>query len=261
MKLHSILIGFFLLFQIEGKAQVVAEEILNLTFSPSNSGDIAAHPNVDNIQAWTNGSQTFGLFGSMPVSDFGNGYAGLTVTHGLFGYKWGFEGGFDITGADVWDVHSISFDYEVKGHNGEASLALSLGSWSGLAPLPSTSTDDSGPIFAAPLNAGDPATGTVTFDFTTNQLSVTRVGYATHTEAFSGSLLLGAGTHLTDILVSNTLYGGTFDANVDSTGSQDGDNDAFYRIDNFIVTAAVPEPSSMMLILLGGGLFTLRRKR
>ncbi|TLD69227.1 PEP-CTERM sorting domain-containing protein [Phragmitibacter flavus] len=259
MKIQSILLASVLLFQAAGRAQSVGEELLNLTFSPSNAGDIAAHPSVDNIVPWTNGSEVLGIFSHMPVADFSNGYAELTIGHGLFGYRWGFEGGFDITGTESWTVHSISFDYEVLGHNGEASLALNVGPWSGVAPLPTTSTSDSGPIFSAPSSNGDVAEGTVTFDFLTNQLSVSRVGHATHTQAFSGSLLLGPGTYLTDILVSNTRSGsdGAFDANTDATEGADGS----YRIDNFIVVASVPEPSSMALILLGGTLFTLRRRK
>jgi hypothetical protein len=257
MRNSPIAIALLVLSQSPGNAQ----ELINLTFSPSNSGDIAAHPNVSNIQAWTNGSETVNLFSTMPTSNFGSGYAGLTVGHGLFGYRWGFEGGFDIIGASIWDVQSVSFDYEVRGHDGEASLVLGLGSWSGLAPLPTTSVEDFGPVFSAPTSGpGEIANGTVTFDFVAGELSVSRAGYATHTASFSGSQQLAAGTHLIDILVSNTVTppGGAFDANVDSTGNIA--NNAFYRVDNFIVTAvAVPEPSAA--VLCGFGVLALFRRR
>lgn len=261
MKSNTLLLSAasLLLFQLSVNGQEV--DIINLTFSPSNAGDVALNPNVSNILPWTNGSTTTGFFATMPSTDFSNGYAGLTVGHGLFGFKWGFEGAFDTTGSVAYDVHTLSFDYDALGHNGEASLALNVGSWSGTAPLPSTSTPG-GTIFDVPVN-GITSTGTVTYDFINNTLLVTRTGpgvtTTSYSTSFSGDLLLNPGTHAIDILVSNTVTAnGAFDVNVNSAG---GGNDGYYRIDNFRITgSAVPEPSSVVSAALGL-LCLLRRSR
>ncbi|MCB1226167.1 MAG: PEP-CTERM sorting domain-containing protein [Verrucomicrobiales bacterium] len=120
--------------------------------------------------------------------------------------------------------------------------------------------EGSGPIFT-PVNIGEEATGTVTFDFLTHTLTVTRDGYADYTTGFVGSAPLAAGTHRIDILTSNTKPGsdGAFDANDDSAGSA---TDGFYRIDNFhVIAQQVPEPSSALLGVLAGGWLGLRRRR
>lgn len=247
-------------------------DLVNLTFS-SNAGDIAAHPQVSNITSWTNGSEIYddpfdsGLY-YMPGSDFGNGYAEITSQPLQFGYQWGFEGGFDMTSTNPWQVCRISFDYDVFGHNGEASLALMLGPWAGSAPLPSTGSDWDLPTDTWP--PGSPAQrsyGSVIFDFVSNSLTVTRTGVDYHTQLetsyspFSAALTddfsLSTGTHAIDILVTNTRpqSDGGFDSMAASTMGEAG----FYRIDNFRVTA-IPEPSSLLL-LSSASVFLLTRRR
>lgn len=259
----------FLLAPGSAKAQV--EDLVFLTFdpAPANPGDIAMHPDVDNILPWVNGSNV-GPFSSLPVLNFNFGYAELTQTHGAFGYQWGFEGGFEILGTIPWDVQTISFDYDVLGHNGEASLSLDVGPWSGIAPLPSTGTVNSGPNF--PLNVdlipsgtpGEGAQGTVTFDFANNTITVTGSTplrtYPIFTTGLPDSFLLGQGVHDIRLLVSNTAPGSSdlFDANVNST---DGNN-AFYRIDNFRITALpTPEPSRAVLLVIAGMAMVVGRRR
>lgn len=261
MKAKALLLTAVSAFFLSSHANSQVVDIIHLTYSPSNAGDIANNLDVSNVTPWTNGSTTAAFIGTMPTSDFSSGYAGLTVPFGLFGYRWGFEGGFDTTGSNIYDVHTITFDYDVLGHNGPASLALSVGSWNGTAPLPSTMVNVGG-IFDVPTN-GTRATGSVTYDFTTNTLLVTRnpgpgIINTSYSTGFSGDLELNAGTHLIDILVTNTVVGnGTFDANVQST---EGAN-ALYRIDNFRITGSVvPEPSSLLSAALGA-LCLLRRKR
>jgi hypothetical protein len=236
-------------------------DLVNLTFT-SNAGDIAAHPQVSNITPWTNGSELYpdpfnsGIY-VMPNDDFGNGYAGLTMPGPRFGFQWGFEGSFDL--ASEFEVSAISFDYNVLGHNGEASLALALGSWNSSAPLPSTDQGHQGPIFS-PVGVAEQASGTVTFNFVTDTLTVTRVGYADYTTAFTDSLTLSSGTHSIDMLVSNTdqSFDGYWDVNAASTLGADG----YYRIDNFRVSAApVPEPSSLLLLGSSFALLLTRRRR
>lgn len=237
-------------------------DIVHLTFADSGAGDIALNPNVTNISSWVNGSVLEeDVFGAgifyMPDPDFNNGYAGLTVPNPNFGFQWGFHGGFDVIGSPVWDVCEISFDYDVLGHNGEASLMLGLGDWSGVAPLPSTGAHEFGPIFE-PVNIGERARGTVTFNFDTDTLQVTREGYSTYSTSFAGELLLDANTHAIDVLVSNTTMGGFFDVNADSAQGSNG----FYRIDNFRVTASqVPEPSSILTASIATLMMLFRRRR
>jgi hypothetical protein len=258
-KFTSLLFAFSLILsQSPVSAQAPVEDIINLTFSPSNAGDVANNPDVTNILSWVNGSTTVGITPTMPSDDFANGYAGLTVPYANFGYLWGFEGGFDTLGTVVYDVHSVSFDFDLLGHNGEAILDLSVGSWSGSTPLPST-VSAGGPIFGANPTNGTQATGSVTFDFLTNTLTVTRVGFSPYSTSFVGDLELNPGTHVIDILTSNTVTSnGAFDANTNAMG---GANDAFYRIDNFRITgSAVPEPSSTITAALGL-MFLLRRNR
>jgi hypothetical protein len=220
------------------------------------------HPNINNITPWVNGSELADdPFNSgihyMPDPDFDNGYAGLTVPNPNFGFQWGFHGGFAVLGAAVWNVCEISFDYDVLGHNGEASLALGVGNWNGVAPLPSTDAFEYGPIFT-PVDIGERATGTVTFDFDSQILFVSRTGYDTYSTSFSGSLLLDADTHLIDILVANTEMGGFFDVNADSANG----SDALYRIDNFRISAsAIPEPSSLLTACFSALYFLSKRRR
>lgn len=267
-----ILASFFALAATSGAQSCV--ELINLAFSP-NAGNIASHPNVSNITSWTNGSETdpdpfnSGVF-YMPDDDFGNGYAGLAVPSPNFGFKWGFEGSFDINSPQAWNVCSISFDYHVLGHNGEADLALSVGSWSGNAPLPSTGTDwDQSYAVFAPVAPGEESWGTVTFNFAADTLNVTRTGYnpasmatnvyGAYTTAFLDELSLSTGTHLIDILTSNTApeSAGGFDVNAGSSFGEDG----FYRIDNFRITASqIPEPSVSLLAFAALGTFLLRRR-
>ncbi|WP_166442515.1 PEP-CTERM sorting domain-containing protein [Phragmitibacter flavus] len=260
-------IGSLLLFAAGGlqvATAQVAETLIDLTFSPGNAGDVAFHPDVSSVDPWTNGSETLSdPFGSglyyMPDPDFGNGYAGLTVPPARFGFMWGFEGGFTLSSTQDWIVHEISFDYDVLGHNGEASLAIDLGTWSGNAPLPSTGPAGSGPNFT-PVAVGERATGTVTFDFYNQTLTVTRDGYSDYTESFLDTHSLGTGFHGIDILVSNTApsVAPAWDVNADSSGGTDG----FYRIDNFQVRALqVPEPSSALAVVMGVGLLFMRRQR
>lgn len=251
-------------------------DLINLTFSPTNAGDTAAHPNVSNISSWINGSELPpDPFGSglyyMPGNDFGNGYAGLTVNPTQFGFKWGFEGGFDLNSSVPLQVSKISFDYDVFGHNGEASLSLAVGAWSGSAPLPSTGSDWDLPTDTfTPVGVAERSYGTVTFDFLNNTLTVSRTGvnfsthtlstYAAYSTGFTGNLSLTNGTQAIDILTTNTkpLSDGAFDANAGSTQSDPG----FYRIDNFrIEAAAVPEPSFAMVLFTSGALIALRRKK
>jgi IPTL-CTERM motif len=235
------------------------ETLINLGFTP-NTGNIAAHPNVSNITPWANGSEIYddpfdsGLY-YMPGSNFGNGYAEITSQSLQFGYKWGFEGAFDLTSTNPWQVCSISFDYDVFGQNGESSLALTLGQWSGSAPLPSTGSDWDLPTDTwPPSSLGQRSYGTVTFDFVTKSLTVTRTGvhYQTQLETIYSPVTipltdvfsLSTGTHAIDILVSNTRAqsdGGYFDTNAASTLGDPG----FYRIDNFQVLAAPTAPTSI----------------
>jgi hypothetical protein len=259
----SVILFAFIAFVGKASAQG-SVDLLNLTFEPSNAGDIAAHPDVSNVTPWVNGSEVlpdpFG-FGTyyMPDPDFGNGYAGLTVPGARFGYKWGFEGSFDVASSDPWAVNQISFDYDVLGHNGEAHLDLIVAGWSGSTPLPSTSGEDFGPVFD-PVTNGERATGSVTFDFAAGTLTVTRAGYLGYVTPLGGSASLGNGTHVIDILVSNTqlLSNGAFDANANATFLAD----AFYRIDNFRITASpVPEPSGVILMALAGLPVIFRRTR
>ena len=266
-------IGLSAAFAMAAQAQT-CETLINLSFSP-NSGDIAAHPNVSNITPWTNGSEvTDDPFNSgiyyMPDDDFGNGYAGLTTPSPRFGWQWGFEGGFDMTSTNPWQVCRVSFDYDVLGHNGEASLALMLGPWTGTAPLPSTGSDWDLPTDTwLPSSPGQRSYGSVVFDFVSNTLTVTRTGvdYSTQLEnnyspismALSSDFSLSTGTHAIDILVSNTRpqSGGGFDAMAASTMGED----AFYRIDNFqVIAAQIPESSSALLGSLGL-LLVFRRRR
>lgn len=274
VKLSSVLVLFLALAGTSGAQTCV--DLINLTFSP-NSGNMAAHPNISNVTPWTNGSETFpdpfgsGLF-TMPTDDFGNGYAGLTVEVPRFGFMWGFEGSFDLNSTQAWDVCSISFDYFVLGHNGEADLALSVGSWSGNTPLPSTGPEwlSSNPVFA-PVAVGESSSGTVTFNFAGDTLNVTRTGYNPasgqttvyddYASSYIADLSLTSGTHLIDILTSNTATqsGGGWDANADSVfNSPNG----LYRIDNFRITASqVPEPSASFLAISALGALLLRRRR
>lgn len=46
--------------------RLCADLIINLTFFPSNAGDIALNPNVSNIDPWTNGLTVANLFATMP---------------------------------------------------------------------------------------------------------------------------------------------------------------------------------------------------
>lgn len=244
-----------------------AQTLIDLTFSPTNAGDVAVHPDISNITPWTNGSETLpDPFGGgamyMPDNDFVNGYAGLTVPHGNFGYKWGFEGSFDVASANPWAVSEISFDYNVLGHNGEAELSLTVGSWSGNAPLPSTSGGTFGPLFD-PVSNGEQASGTVTFNFLTETLTVSRNGnlvYSDYSTPFTDTLNLGSATHGIDMLVTNTAPAsdGGWDANFDSTEGAD----AYYQIDNFRITASeIPEPSTILLSMIAaGGLMMVRRR-
>ena len=241
------------------------ETLINLGFSP-NAGDIAAHPSVSNITPWVNGSETapdplgFGV-NYMPDDDFGNGYAGLTVPFGRFGFKWGFEGAFDLSSAQSWDVCAISFDYNLYGQNGEASLALSVGSWSSTAPLPSTDHEVNGPVFT-PVQVDQVASGTVTFNFLSDTLTVTRTGYAGYTTFFGDSLSLSSGTHAIDLLVSNTapVGDGYFDVVFNNEVLL---THGFYQIDNFRITASqpIPEPSSALLGGLGALALLWKRRR
>jgi hypothetical protein len=262
----------------KGQAYV---DLVNLTFSPSNAGDVAAHPNVSNITPWTNGSEVLpdpfdsGLY-TMPDDDFGNGYAGLTTITPRFGWKWGFEGSFDVSTSQPWQVGTISFDYDVLGHNGEALLDLTVGSWTGQAYLPTTGSDWDLPtdnFYHPELTglAGVRATGTVTFDLLAGTLTVTGTGslvsnpsfsrvYDPYTVAIPGGFNLNTGTHAIDILVSNTKVEseGGFDANAGSTNGQD----AFYRIDNFRITGTqIPEPSALFLSLIGAVVCLNARRR
>lgn len=256
-------IGSIIILAGSAKGQVYVD-LIDLTFSPSNAGDVASHPDVSNITPWVNGSETLpDPFGSglnyMPDNDFGAGYAGLTVPSPNFGYKWGFEGSFDLASSNLWEVGEISFDYNVLGHNGEANLALMVGSWSANAPLPSTGPQDFGPIFSEPA-VGEQASGKVTFNFQTDTLTVTRDGYGDYTTTFTDTLSLGTGTHGIDMLVTNTASSeGGWDANA---GSTDGIQ-AFYQIDNFRINATqIPEPSALFLSLIGATFcLTVRRRQ
>lgn len=168
-KISTLATTSLAVFALAAGSASATQTLIDLTFSPTNAGDVAAHPDISNITPWTNGSETLpDPFGGgamyMPDNDFVNGYAGLTVPHGNFGYKWGFEGSFDVASANPWAVSEISFDYNVLGHNGEADLSLTVGSWSGNAPLPSTSGGTFGPLFD-PVSNGEQASGTVTFNF------------------------------------------------------------------------------------------------
>ena len=244
---------------MHGKSQTV-QTLLDLTFSPVNAGDVASHPNVANILPWTNGSEVYSdvfYTGYMPDPDFGNGYAGLTVPVNNLGFQWGFHGGFDITGSNAWQVDRISFDYHVRGHNAEASLALQVGSWTSDVPLPSTQSVFAGPIFT-PVTMGEPASGTVTFDFLNDLVSVTRTGYNGYQSSFSDTLVLTPGQHTIDMLTSIASNNGFFDVNSDTVGGSS--NSAFYRIDNFVVTAQIPEPSTVMIAATGVVLLFRRRR-
>jgi hypothetical protein len=55
----------------------------------------------------------------------------------------------------------------------------------------------------------------------------------------------------------NSLWGSTYQAMVDSTGSPDG-----FKIDNYTpgVWAPIPEPSSMALLAIGAAALGFRRK-
>jgi len=260
----AILLAFLL---SAGSAKAQVEDLIFLTFdpAPSNPGDIAAHPDVANILPWVNASEVSNPFTTPPSPDFDNGYAGLDVNPAQFGFKWGFEGGFEILGSIPWEVQSISFDYDVLGHNGEASLALNVGPWSGVTPLPSTQSLNSGPAFPFDPNGptiGVQTTGTVTFDFAANLLTVSWSGSMTdYTETLTDSIFLGPGVHQINLLTSNTApaSSGFFDANVSAIGSAE---EAFYRIDNFRITALpIPEPRSAMLLAFAGAVLAGRRKR
>ncbi len=160
-----------------GATSAQSINLIDLRFDTSNPNDVAGYPSVTSVTPWANGSEVAEpLFGTNPTPDFGNGYAGLAVIHGLHGYRWGFTGGFDLGGSDTLEVSIITFDYQVRGHNGEGTLTLGVGSWTGSAPLPSTDFVNHD-IFDDP-GTSLPAQGSVTFDFANDLLTVSRQGIA-----------------------------------------------------------------------------------
>lgn len=260
-----------------GSAKAQVEDLIFLTFdpAPANAGDIADHPDVDNILHWVNGSMLApdpGGFSaaSAPVADFTNGVASLDEAFGRFGFIWGFEGGFEILGSLPWEIQTISFDYDVLGHEGEASLEVIVGPWSGIAPLPSTSEAFTGVNFASVSN-GERAFGSVTFDFVNQLLTVTHTGvrdsatpvttvYPAFMTPLPESLMLGQGDHLIGLLGSSQSQATAPYHDVQGNATEGADG--FYRIDNFRITALpTPEPSRAMLLALAGTALVLGRRR
>jgi IPTL-CTERM motif len=247
-----------------------AQNLIDLRFDSSNPDNLAGNPLVTSVTPWTNGSEQASFVWTNPTPDFNNGYAGLTVPHGEFGYRWGFQGGFTLGGTDAVEVSSIQFDYQVNGHDGEGTLTLGIGaSWTGAAPLPSTAYDYHS-IFANP-GAGSPAQGRVTFDFANDLLTVSRQGVASYTAPLTSSLSLLPGFYGIDIITANNRFAsGAWDVNVNSV--QNLLNDGYYRIDNFVITlpaaapnlTPVPTLSQWGLIILSGlmvlGTFVVLRR-
>ncbi|MBK8094114.1 MAG: putative Ig domain-containing protein [Verrucomicrobiaceae bacterium] len=209
-------------------------DFLNLAWDASNPNDLAANPAVTNIQPWTNNSEiTAG--GYMPNADFSSGSAQLNVPFGQTGFRWGVKGDFTLTGTSQYEVSRMSLDYRVLGHQTEAKLRLRIGSWTLNVPLPSTKTG-TGQVLPSPIVDGELGTGSVSLDFATDTLRVTRAGYADYTATMTQNLFIMPGTNTVRLLGDIWELNGFFYPDAGSNGV--GNPDSYYSIDNFQMCAA-----------------------